>query len=80
MGDALCREESTHLLVLFQHENWEIVQFNSELQNIYVIHRCDRGHCLVSLDWKSSTLEKECWGCHEPVPNEITAIKELHRV
>ena len=80
MGDPLLREESTHILVLFQHENWEIVQFSKERERIYVVHRCDKGDWLVSIQWEDHLLETTCWSCKTPVPTEITTIRELHRV
>ncbi len=76
MADRL--EARNHLLVLFERQSWQIVQFNNEPENIYVIHKCDKGDCLISTKQKGAVMEKTCWGCHIPVPDDVTTIREMH--
>jgi hypothetical protein len=69
-----------NLLTLFKQEGWEIVSFSKQPEKIYIIHKCDKGDCLISIRLGEGILETECWSCKTPVPVDVATIREMHLV
>ncbi len=66
------------LIPLFKQGDWSIVQFDQDPEKVYVTHNCAMGECLISREWGSRSLTKDCWSCKTRIPDEIVTISELH--